>query len=184
MRSGLAGLFAAGGLITALFLVWIGLRPAPGRVVGESPWQLRELSFLKAAYDRTQQDVAQQNMAGQGEASASLYAEQERIVRQMKEAARLLPPEIIPEELRALLRDPGTAPAPGSRLIEALEANQRIPDLRVGWRVANGRGSHPIAHSAEFVIDPELREPIRAEPVASGPSSRRKPRDGAGRDQR
>jgi hypothetical protein len=176
-------------LITALCLGWIGSHLAPARTADESPWQLRELDFLKAAYDRTQQDVAQQHAAGAGEASASLHAEQERILRQMRDAARLLPPETIPEELRALLHGPGwlevgATAASGFQPIKTREGDRRVPDLRVGWRIVNSGETPPITHSAELAIDPELREPIRAEPANSGPVSRRKPSDDAGREQR
>jgi hypothetical protein len=186
MRLALAGLLTAGGLTAALSLGWIGLLPAPGSVAEESPWQVRELAFLKAAYDRTQHDIDNQT-----EASASLYGEQQRILREMAETAKLLPAEAIPAELHALLRDAGTAPIPLSRLIETIEADERPstaavrrpPDLRVGLRLATGGGSSSVAEVAEFATDPELREPIQPAPAASRPASRRKPRDNAGRGQ-
>jgi hypothetical protein len=191
MRLGLAGLLAAGGLMTALSLAWIGLPSVPGSTTGEGPWQVQELAFLKAAYDRTQQDVLQQDNSGEGTASASLYAEQERIVRQMREVARLLPDEAIPEELRDLLRDAGASSAvPQSG--ETTETDARVsdtnvtqvPDLRIGLHRATGDdGSGPPAETVQFAVDPELREPIRPEPATSG-TTRRKPRDDDGREQR
>jgi hypothetical protein len=136
---------------------------------------LRELTFLKAAYDRMQQDGA-----GQAEASVSLHAERKRIVRQMAETAKLLPIEAVPAELRELLFEAEAVPASLSGLIETIEieAERRPPDLRVGF----GGGPRPVMRTAEFAIDPELREPLRHEPAAPR-VPRRKPRDEADRNE-
>ena len=195
MRLALVGLLVAGGLITTLSLGWSGIgwsgaSSASGSGAEGSTWQLRELTFLKAAYDRMQQDILQQDGAGQAEASASLHAERKRIVRQMTETAKLLPMEAVPAELRELLFDAEAAPASLSRLIETIEVERRPadlppelterrpPDLRVGF----GGGPRPVMRTAEFAIDPELREPLRHEPAAPR-VSRRKPRDDANRSE-
>ncbi|MGD9616091.1 MAG: hypothetical protein AB7H90_12060 [Alphaproteobacteria bacterium] len=194
MRLALAGLLVAGGLITTLSLGWSGLgwggAPSPESGVGEDAWQLRELIFLKTVYDRMQQDIA-----SQAEASASLYAERQRILREMAETAKLLPSEAVPPGLRVLLRDADAAPASLSRLIETIEAEERSPDpparpppdLRVGLRVASGDEPLPVVRAAglapEFAIDPELREPIRSE-SAPKRTPRRKPRDASGSGER
>jgi hypothetical protein len=206
MRWAFAGLLATGGLITALCLGWSrlgwsdlgesGPHPAPGSAAGKSAWQLRDLIFLKAAYDRTRQDLTRQT-----EGSASLRAEQERIVRQMAETSKLLPVEAVPAELRALLPNVKAVPASPSRLTESpltglppsetllgatAAAEGRAPDLRVGRRVVSRGAPRPVAHAAEFAIDPELREPVRHEPAAERVkrSPRRKPRDDSGPSER
>ena len=191
MRWALAGLLAVGGLITLLGLGWgnlgrSGSLSVLGSAAEEGPWQLRELNFLKAAYDRLQQDMARQM-----ESSASLHAERERVVRQMAETAKLLPVEAVPAELRELVPEPEAVPSSPSRpieapLVETAAAEGRPPDLRVGLRLIPGGEPSPIGHAAEFEIDPELREPVRHEPPAERVerTPRRKPRGDAGRDQR
>ncbi|HEX2151720.1 MAG TPA: hypothetical protein VHG31_06960 [Stellaceae bacterium] len=190
MRWAFAGLLAAAGLIITLSFGWSGFgwsgpASAPGSAVEESAWQLRELAFLKAAYDRMQQD-----MARPAEASASLHAGQERILRQMAETAKLLPSEAVPAELRALLLNAEAVPVSLSRLIETVAAEAMPPDLSDGrtpdLRVGLGGRPPPAVHDAEFAIDPELREPIRHQAAAerADRAPRRKPRDDAGRSGR
>jgi hypothetical protein len=178
MRLAFAGLLVAGGLITTLSLGWSGAFSASRSGAEGSSWQLRELTFLKAAYDRMQQDILQQEGSGQAEASASLRAERKRIVRQMTETAKLLPIEAVPAELRELLFEIEAVPASLSGLIETIEmeAERPSPDLRVGF----GGGLRPVMRTAEFAIDPELREPLRREP--SAPRVPRKGRDEADRN--
>ena len=189
MRWGLAGLLAAGGVITGLCLGWSELLMPPGGVAGDSNWQMRELAFLKAAYDRLQQDNARSH-----DSSMSLREEQARVLRQIAETAKLLPVEAVPAELRALLGDDaGSVPASLSQLIESIETGGQLadseaaearvpenaaPDLRIGLRLGPGGGPLPVMRTAEFATDPELREPIEPQPeTAQAP--RRKPRDEA-----
>lgn len=161
MRLALVGLFVGGGLGLSLLFGWSWSASAPATAADSPPWQLRELVFLKAAYDRIQQDLARQPQG-----AASLQAEQDRIVRQMAETARLLPADAVPAELRELLAATG-APAPAedaslSQLIEAVASEtQETPDLRAGL----GGVPQPVAEIAEFAIDPELRRPIGRPPV-------------------
>jgi hypothetical protein len=184
MRRALVGLAVAGGLIAIVYLGWSALPLVPVRAAGESTWQLRELAFLKAAYDRMQQEPKHPT-----EARASLYAEQERIVRQMVETAKLLPAETVPAELRALLPDAEPMSVALAPPIETIAADSHkpdlveapIPDLRVGLRVVSSNGSRPAGRSNGFAIDPDLRDPIAhdpaPEPEERGP--RRKPGDTA-----
>ncbi len=188
MLRALVGLLVTGGLI-ALYLLWSGSPLERARAAAESTWQLRELAFLKAAYDRMQQEAMQPT-----EASASLQAEQERIVRQIAETAKLLPAETVPAELRALLSDTEVVPTLPTTPIETISAvGQRpdlaeappAPDLRVGLRVVSVAGSRPAGRVDGPAIDPELREPIGHEPSAEPEerTPRRKPRDTARRSQ-
>jgi hypothetical protein len=190
MQWALVGLLAAGGLITILGFGWSGFgwsgpASAPASSVEESAWKLRELAFLKAAYDRMQQD-----MARPAEASASLHAEQERILRQMTETAKLLPSEAVPAELRALLLNAEAVSVSLSRLIETVAAEATPPDLSEGrtpdLRVGLAGGPRPAVHDVEFAIDPELREPIRHQAATerADRAPRRKPRDDSGRSGR
>jgi hypothetical protein len=213
MRWAFAGLLATGGLIIALSLGWSSLgwsdlggsgrHSAPGSATGESAWRLRELIFLKAAYDRTRQDMTRQTEGG-----ASLRAEQERIVRQMAETAKLLPVEVVPAELRALLPNAKAAPAPLSRLTESpppelpppelppresppresppresprretATAEGRAPDLRVGWRVVSRGEPRPVAHAAEPVAHAAefAIDPELREPVRHEPAAEQRKR--------
>ena len=108
MRLAIAGLLAAGGLTTIIWLGLNGLGWSTAPAGEEGAWQMRELKFLKAVYDRMQQDMERES-----ESSASLREEQKRILRTMKETAGLLPEEAIPAELRPLLLG-----AEGARLCE------------------------------------------------------------------
>jgi len=63
-----------------------------------------ELRFLKAAFDRLEAEAKQNPNSP---ALRSLRTEQEAVMLRMREVARPLPPERLPEELRALL---GNAP--------------------------------------------------------------------------
>jgi hypothetical protein len=200
MRVALAGLLGAAVLIAAFYLGWSGLgsngRPVWSSSAAEEPsWQLRELAFLKAAYDRTQLDMARPT-----EADASLQAERDRIVQRMAETAKLLQADAVPPEVRALLPESETPPGSLSGLFETIEAEGHSadlprpppPDLRVGLTlrrkvIASGLSVERAAPSggsdAEFATDPTLREPIRLE-TATGRAerpARRKPRDDTGR---
>jgi hypothetical protein len=188
MRWAIAGLLVAGGMTAILWLGWSGMPSAPdGRE--EGTWQLRELMFLKAAYDRMQQD-----MGLESEGSASLREEQKRILRLMNETAKLLPGEAVPAELRPLLLNAEAAPSSLSRLIGTITDEEQAPeriselaegqllDLRVGLPVASGDGPVPAADAVEFALDPELREPLRPEPARER-ATRRKPRDDTGRSE-
>ena len=194
MRRTLAGLLAAGGLITAVCLGWSLPQAASERTAADATWQRRELVFLKAAYDRMRQDGEQES-----EGSASLRQEQQRIVGQMAEIAKLLPSEAVPAELRALLQGAGKAAGPvppqhrSEQQAERPGFERRRPDLRIGLPVGFAGGPHPSPQTAEFAIAPELREPLRAEPIPVGPTrpepaaepaSRRKPRDDTARSRR
>jgi hypothetical protein len=201
MWMALVALLTAGGLIAILYVGWSGLEWSRSPWVHEngaegSTWQLRELAFLKAAYDRMQQDLTRP-----AEASASLHAEQERIVRRMAETAKLLPADAVPAELRSLLPDTETVSVSLPGRIDAIAAEGQNPDLaeaqkpdtaeppppdlRAGLRVTTTGGPRPTVRAAEFAIDPELRDPIGPEPAPErvAPPPRRKPRDNTGRNQ-
>ena len=188
MLRALVGLLVAGGLMTTLYLGCIGSPLEHAIAAGEGPWQLRELALLKAAYDRTQQETARPT-----EASASLHAERERIVRQIAETAKLLPAETVPAEVRALVSGTEAFPVSLTPPIETIAADWQqpdsvetpAPDLRVGRRFISAAGSRPAGRLEKFAIDPELREPIGHEPAPEPEERppRRKPRDTARRNQ-
>src|SRR5690349_13551260 len=132
MRRTFAGLLAAGGLI-AVFCLGLGASwslpsAAPEPAAADSSWQVRELGFLKAAYDRLQQDRLQQDSVGKTEGGASLRREQQLVIRQMAETATLLPEEAVPAELRALLQGAGLTPTPVSGPGSG-RAESRMPEL-------------------------------------------------------
>ena len=184
----LVGLLVAGGLLASVYLVSIGAPLEHVPAVREHAWQLRELAFLKAAYDRIQQDLTRPS-----EASASLEAERERVARQIAETAKLLPPERIPAGLRALLSKTETAPVSPALSGATMPANGQkpdpvempAPDLRVGLRLVSVGVSQRSPRAEVFAIDPELREPVVQEPVPQPEERppRRKPRDAARRTQ-
>lgn len=166
MRPGAVGLLAVAGLALSLLLGWNWLASRSADAGEAERWQVRELLFLKAAYDRMQDDLAR-NLEG----SASLRAEQNRVMQRMAETATLVPRETVPAEIGRLLESaaappqtkPQTEPAALTRLIEAVIADT-APDLRAGLGPSGGPG---IDFSA-FAIDPEIRQPIKP------PSPRRK----------
>ena len=162
MRLAVFALVAAGGLGLSLILGWSWMASLPETAAEPQPWQRRELLFLKGAYDRTQDDLSRQPQP-----SASLQAEQERIVRQMAETARLLPPDAVPADIAELLAA-AAAPPPAapetslSQLIETVMSDtEELPDLRVGL------GDTPLALAdfAGLAVDPQLRQPL-APPAA------------------
>jgi hypothetical protein len=112
MRWTFAGLLAAGGLITVFCLGWSLPPAAPERAAEDGSWQVRELAYLKSAYDRMQQERLQQAGEGEIEGGASLRREQQRIIRQMAQTAKLLPNEAVSDELRALLQGAASMPVP------------------------------------------------------------------------
>ena len=68
-------------------------------------WRLSELHFLKAAYDRLETQLAQRpNSTG----SAALRSEQDVIRRMMIDNAKVLPPHVIPSEIRAVVEPSAT----------------------------------------------------------------------------
>jgi hypothetical protein len=187
MRWTFAGLLAAGGLITVFCLGWSLPPAAPERAAEDGSWQVRELAYLKSAYDRMQQERLQQAGEGEIEGGASLRREQQRIIRQMAQTATLLPNEAVSDELRALLQGAASmsVPAPlpaGKTEAERPNPERPAPRLQVGF---TGE-PRPVVQFTDFAIDPELRESIRAEPIPVGsarvePASRRKPRDASAR---
>jgi hypothetical protein len=173
MRLALLGLLAAGGLALSVALGWGGTTLVPATASGQSSWRLRELALLKAALERVQHDFAHPN-----DGMASLEAERNRILRQIRATAELMPPDAVPAEFRKFL-PPGAGAGPAAReaslarLIETVAAEApapRSPDLRVGLSLVR----RPVAPVASFAMDPALREPIRAEPRSKHPERRKK----------
>jgi hypothetical protein len=85
-----------------------------GGVFGNFTWldqddfgrRQRELLFLKAAFDRLEAEALQDP---NGPATPSLRAEQQAVLRHMREVARPLPADVVPGEMRRLVK--GEAPA-------------------------------------------------------------------------
>jgi len=174
MRWALGGLLAAGGL-TAIFCLGWGLpSTAPAPAAGNASWQMRELTFLKAAYDRLQQDGK-----GETESKASLRREQQQIVGQMADTAKLMPDEAVPAELRPLLQAAAAMPVPppqrskreaaGSGISEARLLERRTPDLRSGLPIGVAGAPRPVMQPSDFTTAPELREAVRTESILAGP---------------
>jgi hypothetical protein len=110
-------LIAAALLSLGVLGVIVGWQAAPsgsGGVFGNFTWldqddlgrRQRELRFLKAAFDRLEAEALQDP---DGPATPSLRTEQEAVLRHIREVARPLPADVVPGELRQLLK--GEAPA-------------------------------------------------------------------------
>ena len=166
MRSGAIGLLAVAGLALSLFVGWNWPASLSADAGDAQRWQVRELLFLKAAYDRMQDDLARDL-----EGSASLRDEQKRVMQRMAETATLVPPDAVPAEIGRLLASaaappqtetapPQTEPAALTQLIEAVIA-EKAPDLRVGL----GPSGAPGIDFSAFAIDPEIRQPIKPPPA-------------------
>ena len=155
MRLALVGLLAAGGLALTIILGWSWSASVPVAAADPQQWQRRELMFLKATYDRVQADLSRQPQP-----SASLQAENDRILRLMTETAKLMPAEAVPAEISELLaaaEPPAAAQETLTQLIESVATEtEETLDLRVGLVSSAPAGIDVSA----FAIDPELREPI------------------------
>src|SRR3984893_7040420 len=99
--------------VLGVIVGWQGAPSGTGGVFGNFTWldpddlgrRQRELLFLKAAFDRLE---AQAQLDPSGPATPSLHAEQEAVLRHMREVARPLPVDAVPGDLRRLLK--GEAP--------------------------------------------------------------------------
>ena len=177
MRSGLIGLLAAGGLGLCLIVGWNWPASLSAATEEGTPWQIRELLFLKAAYDRMQDDLARDP-----EGRDTLRAERDRVVRQMAETAKLAPPDDVPAEIRRLLASSQELPqvenAALTTLIETVAIQEYEPELRAGL----GPSAPPGIDFSEFAIDPGIRQPIVdmatsvAKPAGSKPRPTKKPK--------